>query len=266
MSLNLNLLNDELSQYIVGIYHNSQSLQTHDFRAWCLENLSNLLTEKVFVWRVLRDENNVVDIKHHHFHFQAEGSGVSHILTVSELNESGLDEDEKRLVTFILPHLAEGFRLNLLSNFYDSNKQPNTVRALYSKEGHILEQDDGYLPLLVSQGAALDKINASFFEAKDNVFTQFGLTFKVENNENYQIVEVCYLGAGFNALSNKEKVVCYYIGQGLSNEVIAREMGTSRRTTENHLAKIYEKLCISSRALLVSKLNDEKNRFRLSAQ
>ncbi|GLQ74381.1 helix-turn-helix transcriptional regulator [Vibrio penaeicida] len=231
-----------------------------------MDNLSKILSEKTFVWSVLREDSALSDIKLHHFHFQAEGSGVSHILALSESTEIPLDENEKKLVTFILPHLAEGFRLNLLSNFYDSNKHPNSFRALYSKEGHILEQDDGYLPLLVSQGAALDQINASLFDIQDNVFTQFGLIFKVNKNENYQIVEACYLGTSFSVLSNKEKVVCYYIGQGLSNEVIASEMGTSRKTTENHLVKIYEKLGISSRALLVSKLNDEKNNFQLSVQ
>ena len=57
------------------------------------------------------------------------------------------------------------------------------------------------------------------------------------------------------ALTRREREVGMLAAQGLGNREVAERLFISRRTAENHLAKVYEKLGITSRAELVRLLD-----------
>jgi DNA-binding NarL/FixJ family response regulator len=57
--------------------------------------------------------------------------------------------------------------------------------------------------------------------------------------------------AGPIALTRREREIGVLAGQGLGNREIAERLFISKRTTENHVARIYEKFGITSRAELV---------------
>ncbi len=62
--------------------------------------------------------------------------------------------------------------------------------------------------------------------------------------------------SGFEELSEREKTVAEYIGQGFSNKRIAAEMEITERTVKAHLTAIYQKLNVKDRlslALLIQR-------------
>lgn len=50
-----------------------------------------------------------------------------------------------------------------------------------------------------------------------------------------------------DALTQQERVVLSFVAQGWRNATIARELFISKRTVENHLYHIFDKLGVSSR-------------------
>jgi len=55
-------------------------------------------------------------------------------------------------------------------------------------------------------------------------------------------------GSGVDLLSDRERQVLARISQGMTNEEIAAELAITPRTVRNHLANIYQKIDVHSRA------------------
>jgi DNA-binding NarL/FixJ family response regulator len=58
-------------------------------------------------------------------------------------------------------------------------------------------------------------------------------------------------------LSRREREVASLVAAGLSSRAVAEQLYLSVRTVENHLARVYDKLGVSSRAELAAALGEE---------
>ena len=63
--------------------------------------------------------------------------------------------------------------------------------------------------------------------------------------------------AGVSQLSKRENQVAELVARGLSNKDIAQELVISQRTAEGHVAKIMDKLGVSSRAQVAVWVTEE---------
>ena len=71
-------------------------------------------------------------------------------------------------------------------------------------------------------------------------------------------VEVIQLPDSFQCLSPREKQICFYLSRALSNQEIATELNSARKTIENQLTSIYRKLGIRSRTMLLHLINSTR--------
>jgi|GEM_PF-3567112 len=58
-------------------------------------------------------------------------------------------------------------------------------------------------------------------------------------------------GAGFNALTLRERELLYPLTEGKANKLIAEELGLSRRTIEAHRANIFHKMGVDNAVQLM---------------
>ena len=63
--------------------------------------------------------------------------------------------------------------------------------------------------------------------------------------------------AGVSLLSKREYQVAELVARGLSNKDVAKELVISQRTAEGHVAKIMDKLGVSSRAQVAVWVTEE---------
>lgn len=61
-------------------------------------------------------------------------------------------------------------------------------------------------------------------------------------------------GAGFNALTTRERELLYPLTEGKANKLIAEELGLSRRTIESHRASIFRKMDVQNAVQLMRAL------------
>jgi DNA-binding NarL/FixJ family response regulator len=61
-------------------------------------------------------------------------------------------------------------------------------------------------------------------------------------------------GAGFNALTIRERELLYPLTEGKPNKLIAEELGVSRRTIEAHRANIFLKMDVQNAVQLMRAL------------
>jgi DNA-binding NarL/FixJ family response regulator len=60
-------------------------------------------------------------------------------------------------------------------------------------------------------------------------------------------------GPPASALSNKRRLVLELAARGMSNKVIARELGVTERTVKDHWARIFERLSVGNRAEAINR-------------
>jgi DNA-binding CsgD family transcriptional regulator len=64
---------------------------------------------------------------------------------------------------------------------------------------------------------------------------------------------------GASPLTRREREIAELLARGYSSRVVATELGIGQRTVETHVAAIYEKLGIKSRAELARRISDEQS-------
>ncbi|WP_319381823.1 helix-turn-helix transcriptional regulator [Thiomicrorhabdus sp.] len=177
-------------------------------------------------------------------------SGVSHsfILTPETLDRPFSDKDIERL-TLLLPHVVEAFRLNVLSRFKRGWESRHDSRAVCTSDGFVLESEGGFSRLLEREFPGWEGKRLPFSLADAAGFYLLGrVMFRIDKTLDIYHLQAVYLAPGFDGLTSKEKEVCFYLRQALANQGIADAMQISRKTVENHLANIYDKLGQISRA------------------
>lgn len=189
--------------------------------------------------------------------------------------ESSFSAEEVVLLEALTVHLMDAFRLNRLSLRKHQFQGRALNFAVCNEQAVCLELDKEFERCLRALSfepvhqVALNSVNSSTpvnrftlpFELTMGGFTIYkNAVFKVEKVLDIYFLQVMVLNPRDSPLlTPKEKEVCFYLASTLSNAGIADEMRISRKTVENHLAHIYEKLEGCSRAELFVRLHKAMN-------
>lgn len=226
---------------------------TPKLSSW-IEGLTPTLTSVDEVGDFIPNLRNVVACR-----IQLPQSGVTHtfMFTPKEA-KSAFTQNEIESLNLLIPHMAEAFKLNILSSYKSDSLQRLGCFAICELDGAVTEMNDGFYRLLMQvfpdwqrgQSIPVEIRSGVLFLVKDRVL------FKIEQTFDLYHIEAIYLDKVFSSLTNKEKQVCFYLKKTWPNQAIADALGISRKTLENHLANIYVKTGKSGRSALIAQLAD----------
>jgi len=189
-------------------------------------------------------------------HLRLQDSGITHGFIFQPAQESKLSKDDLDTLNSILPHLAEAFRLNILSRFDRGQQVPTYCRAVSDSNGHLIEAEASFNQIMTQIDANWNQQTLPFLPQEKTAFFVYDkAAFQLTRTLDTFYLDALWLGDAFNALTVKEKQVCFLMAGTLSNQAIADKMAISRKTVENHLTNIYAKLGNLSRAELFSQLS-----------
>lgn len=270
MNIERDVLSD-VNQYLLGIYHHSQGESNQDFRDRCCDALKKIIDFNHMSWQIKSEQPvksshvdmGVYDANKGSYYpslersCKIENSGVYHVITLFGDIGRTFSAQDKYLFEYVLVHMATSFRLNIFSLF-NQGLHNNIDRAVCNENGKVIEAEEGFYQQLMNKNIncsttvfklSHDCVDKAYFIHQSNV------TFYTTKKFGYHYLELDRSINDFSVLTNKQKEVCYLLKKSLPNEAIATQLKSSKKTVENHLSAIYEKLAIQSRGSLVSALN-----------
>ncbi len=260
-----------LNQYLIDLYHQSQGEDTQTFQDKCCDGLKKTIDFSQIKWEVkskkpeinLHADAGFSDINENVFysslerHCKIDHSGVYHVITLFRKNGIIFNSQDKYLFEFVLPHMAAAFRFNMLSLFNKGLKN-SVYRGVCNETGRIIEAEDGFYKKLSDRDINCEAIIFKLNTDSDDIhyfIHQSNLIFYTTKKFGFHYLEFDKSINNLSYLTNKQKEVCYLLKRSLSNEAIAIQLKSSKKTVEHHLVAIYEKLKIQGRGNLVSVLN-----------
>lgn len=128
--------------------------------------------------------------------------------------------------------------------------------ALYDTAGRCIEQNPAHRQQPPLAGPARPLTVASNTDAAGPQFHEIApQLYRIQPLDGYTLIDTLPLPAEFRQLSPREKQICFYLMQALSNRQIAAALNSAEKTLENQLSALYRKLKIRSRAQLIHQLN-----------
>lgn len=271
---------NKLGECIASLYHVSQGHHLDKFKQLCFNLIHQFIPLGQSYWIVEHNTSNTEffsfackqnNTQHNTFfiekpdysgadritqHIKINSCNIQHIFYLTPKNTAhGFTAKNQVDLNYILTHLIEAYRLNTLSSFQKHwHKYPHG-NAIFDQEGRVIELDDNFkhlalLPNIIYKQLSLESLvcQQQYFFVKNNQL------FEVQKVVDTYFIRVCNFSGNFSALSNKEKEICFFLVQACSNKGIADALQVSAKTIENHLANIYLKTGIQSRAKLTSAL------------
>lgn len=266
----------QLGQCIAEIYHCSQGSSFSDFQVLCYRAIHDFLPLGRCSWSVggfdevdfsvdnavrfltgseiVEQYNDGPD-----FHCGYQSAGLVHKIVFRPFSKNTLfTEDSCSILLQLVPHLVESFRLNVLSAFKKQWHQNLYHSAVFVIGEGFISVDDGFC----QSEALTEYLSTASSGVSDNGFPRTNTRLLIEPQRLYKIEpildSVFILLLAFpeklTSLTDKEKEICFYLLQPLSNAMIGQQLGISLKTVENHLANIFLKTGISSRAKLIASL------------
>ncbi len=198
-------------------------------------------------------------------HWFLEPQGIRHHFGFSPQNpQLPFTAEQIELLHSVVPHLMEAFRLHCLAQHRVSLNSQNFYFGVCEKSGRFIEVDEGFAPIVEHHKTELLGVMGTTKKGEKPFvrLTENGVSVLLRLEAILDVVfcQAMSLPPQFNALTNKELEVCFYLKQMMPNQKIADEMKISPKTVENHLANIYEKLGGLSRSELLVKLLKQKRR------
>lgn len=87
---------------------------------------------------------------------------------------------------------------------------------------------------------------------RERLFTTLEKAMEIDRQRNSEFIITDAIRRAFSALSNREKEICLYIVQGMTNKGISEVTGIQPGTAKKHRATIYQKLDVATSAELIS--------------
>jgi len=183
-------------------------------------------------------------------------SNLTHIFSFYRKSaNNAFSAKEKLKVEFLLPHLVEAFRINVLNSFKFDWQNNSTFRGATDRFGKIIEAENGFRKLMSSQALLID--NEITFDIKN---LNFPTSIKINNvsmNVNFYDGLVCFevsKQCPLEKLTKKQKEICKYLVSGLVDKEICQKMTISKSGVRYHLGNIYKILGVESRYTAIAYL------------
>ncbi|WP_051640613.1 helix-turn-helix transcriptional regulator [Thiomicrorhabdus sp. Milos-T2] len=285
--------NEKLGDCIAKIYHHTQGNTLEQFKIACYEEINQIICLGECYWQIdlapsyplkinnneklffspqpakntmNSNENSLSDRFSECLSLQSSqqvieciechDSNITHHFYFSPNNmKTGFSSLDLEYLSLIIPNLIEALRLNILSIYQHQWITKPYANAICESSGIFNHVDDEFLQILhdinlkKTRSLPIEFITQTPFLQKKNAL------FKIEKVLDLYFIRGFVFKDQFSGLSIKEKEICFYLIQAISNNIIAQKMQLSIKTIENHLANIYLKTNIPTRARLIACLN-----------
>lgn len=182
-----------------------------------------------------------------------ENTSVSHAISIYRNDFAHkFTEQERELLTFLLPFLLQAFRLNLLYSFMP-NSSGRVVRGVVDRFGTIIEAQDQFIRIMTF----CDVFDCGMLKLESyggvDALSSFWLDrylIQIEHEKGLFFIKVT-LPLIEELLSPKEIEVGKLLLNGLSNKDIANYLCRSPNTVKNQVNRILQKLNVNTREAAV---------------
>lgn len=90
---------------------------------------------------------------------------------------------------------------------------------------------------------------------RERLITTLEKAMEIDRRRNLEFISTDAVRRAFKALSDREKEICLYIVQGMTNKGISEVTGIQPGTAKKHRATIYQKLEVNNSAELISQFH-----------
>lgn len=161
---------------------------------------------------------------------------------------------QRELKQLLMPHLSHALRMNR-ETLLSREAHAGDGTAVVNRAGWILDTDEGFFRLAREEWGQGQRIPASLFHGRSTTGTWRGERVQASYRRfhHHYLVRLRLLSA-IDVLTPREIMVAEQFALGLTHKEVARGLDISPATVRNHLARIYDKLGIGSKAELVELL------------
>lgn len=178
--------------------------------------------------------------------------------------QGNFSDRERKIVNFLLPHMAKAIHARFLLNRFELKKKPDGVIGI-GEDGRPFLMNDTARQLL--KGVPVESIpdpgmnsGPVFYKSKSGTYRVRTMPFGKDRNgkvillERYPPEHRLHPKLADFRLSRRESEIAVLVVQGYSNREIAALSFISEQTVKDHLHSIFEKLEVRSRGELTSKV------------
>lgn len=160
------------------------------------------------------------------------------------------DEDSRALMTLLVPHLSQAWRLRREGELARMS-QPGEALALLDGTGRMLASHGPTATLMRAEWRQARVVPLAVMQRAKSTGAWRGnaLQFSLSPARGVWLARMCPVSV-LNRLSAREQQVAELFASGLSHKEVARSLGTAPGTVRNQIARIYEKLGIAGKAEL----------------
>lgn len=193
-----------------------------------------------------------------------EHSVIGHVFSFYRAQrDNDFSANDVLMANFLLPHLVEAFRINVLSSFGQSKPKQGVVRAVVDRFGEIIEAEQGFYGVM-KEKHLLDKSRVNITQLSDITSSSqlklSGLILDISFNDGVFYLEASE-GSLIDKLTPRQKEVCQLMIKGLNNQEIANLMTKDENdqplkanTVNAHIRNVFKVLRVSSKAAATSYL------------
>jgi len=157
---------------------------------------------------------------------------------------------EKSIKQFIMPHIIESFRINILNSFSRSESDNDNFKAVIDKYGQLIEAEEGFL-ILLNKFNVIENNRVDIDKVTDNEFDDLKIIISKLEGDGLRYIEVIDLGEK-PKLTERKKQICRLLAQGLSNKEIAKDLNITTATVSKHLQDVNKIFSVGSRYQAIS--------------
>lgn len=184
---------------------------------------------------------------------------VSFVGLCADKRSQPFTNSDRNFKQHLMPHLSQALRMNRDFLASGANLGREGI-AVINCEGHILSVGGGFREIFMNEwGKPVRHIPPAVMHAFTQGRQWFGETLNAHLSpfENNFLVHLSIVTA-LERLSPREREVAELSASGLTYKDVARHLGTSPSTVRNQIARIYEKLDVSSKAELTSLIGQNR--------
>jgi DNA-binding NarL/FixJ family response regulator len=157
-------------------------------------------------------------------------------------------EQDKLIKNIITPHFAQALSINMLAQLQTKESDDNCCRAITDIHGNILEAEDRFIKLLQQYN---HNQTEKLLPHSENSMVIVTLANKqkliAKMQHGFYLFEIPISNDKLRRLTAKQQQLCLLLKQGLSDKLIAGQMGIAPSTVSNHLKQIYKSLNTANR-------------------
>ncbi len=179
---------------------------------------------------------------------------INNILNTISFNRGEVSGEftaqEKAIKQFIMPHIIESFRINILNSFNRNESDNDSYRAVVDKYGQLIEAEEGFLTLL-NKFNLINNYQVDMSKIIDNEFNGLKLITNNLKGDGLRYIEAIDLREK-PKLTERKKQICRLLAQGLTDKEIAKELNVTSVTISKHLQDVNKIFNVGSRYQAIS--------------